>query len=76
LGTESDKHDNHEIIKIKNTQENAEKHKSQGCDIGMDEFIITFKGKQQCVHFSFCSVGAQIRIFSRILYLFKNLTVL
>jgi hypothetical protein len=27
-GTENDKHDNHEIIKIKNTQENAEKHQS------------------------------------------------
>jgi hypothetical protein len=24
--TENDKHDNHEIIKIENTQENAEKH--------------------------------------------------
>jgi hypothetical protein len=25
-GTENDKHDNHEIIKIENTQENAEKY--------------------------------------------------
>jgi hypothetical protein len=27
-GTENDKHDNHEIIKTENTQENAEKHQS------------------------------------------------
>jgi hypothetical protein len=27
-GTENDKHDNHEIIKIKRTQENAGKHQS------------------------------------------------
>jgi hypothetical protein len=27
-GTENDKHDNHTIIKIENTQENAEKHQN------------------------------------------------
>jgi hypothetical protein len=28
-GTENDRHDNHEIIKIENTQENSEKHQSR-----------------------------------------------
>jgi hypothetical protein len=29
-GTENDKHGNREIIKVENTQENAEKHQSRG----------------------------------------------
>jgi hypothetical protein len=49
-GTENDKHDNHEIIKIENTQGNAKKtSESRGNAIhfiGMDKLIFTFKGNQ------------------------------
>jgi hypothetical protein len=48
-GTENDKHDNHVIIKVENTQENAEKRKSRGNAIhfiGTDRLIFTFEGNQ------------------------------
>jgi hypothetical protein len=48
-GTENDKHDNHEIIKIENAQENAEKRESRGNAIhfiGMDRLIFTVEGNQ------------------------------
>jgi hypothetical protein len=47
-GTENDKHDNNEIIKIENTQENAANRVTRKCDtcMGMDKLIFTFKGNQ------------------------------
>jgi hypothetical protein len=50
VGTENDKHDNHEIIKTENTQENTEKHQESRGNviyfIEMDKLLFTFKGNQ------------------------------
>jgi hypothetical protein len=44
-GTENDKHDNHEIIKTENTQENAEKQHSH------EEMRYTFRDGQTGIYF-------------------------